>query len=145
MKTKAASQSAFFNPRALLGFGFGAIGLLLAVLGFMSFPSSTALARPGTCVPVSFKEVPGEDYNELYVQMISGDNCTIYYSVSATTWPPDPTHSSAIYNPTNDPNYEGLGVPYPGRRYYKAFAHKASAYPTEDSIITSYLAINENP
>lgn len=141
MKIKSVSES--FTPGVLCGFGLGAIGLFLAVFAFVAFPSSTALAVPSTCDPVEFTEVSGDDYGELYVQMsTSSPYCVIYYTVNAYNWPPNPTHSSAIYNPTGDPNYEGLGVPYGQRRYYKAFAHINSGYPTEDSIITSYIADN---
>jgi len=137
MKKKSVSKAAFFNPRALIGFGFGAIGFFLAVVAFITFPSTSALAVPGTCATVTFEDVPGEDYNELYVTMTSDAGCTIYYTVSATTWPSDPTHNSAIYS-------SQLGVPYLQRRYYKALAYKAHAYPTEDSAITSHFVYNDN-
>jgi hypothetical protein len=138
---KSPAQSAFLNPRAIIGLGFSAIGLLLALLGFLAFPSS-ALATPTTCADVEFTEVPGEDYGELYVQM-STDNpsCTIYYTVNAYNWPPSPTHSSAIYNPSHIPNYQGLGVPFGQRRYYKALAYIFGAVPA-DSGITAYVADN---
>jgi hypothetical protein len=71
MKKKSVSKAAFFNPRALIGFGFGAIGFFLAVVAFITFPSTSALAVPGTCATVTFEDVPGEDYNELYVTMTS--------------------------------------------------------------------------
>jgi hypothetical protein len=143
MKRTSVSKSAFLTTRALMGFGFGSIGVLLLLLAFITFPSTSALAVPGTCAVVEFTEVPGEGYGELYVQM-STDNpfCTIYYTVSATNWPPNPTHSSAVYNPSHNPNYEGLGVPHGQRRYYKAFAHISAGYPTEDSIISQYVADN---
>lgn len=140
MKTKSpASQSAFFNPRALLGFGFGTLGLLLAVVGFTAFPSSTALAVP-VCSAVDFEEVIPE-YGELYVILSSDEGCTIYYTISPWGYPSNPTHSSAIYNPSSYP--EGFEVPNGQRRYFKAFAHKTTSNPHDgDSGITSHQADN---
>ncbi len=45
MKKTSASQSAFFNPRVLLGFVLCSLGLLLALLGFSVYSSSPALAQ----------------------------------------------------------------------------------------------------
>ena len=45
MKRKSASQSAFFNPRALIGFAFCAIGVFLALLAFALYPGGNAFAR----------------------------------------------------------------------------------------------------
>ena len=79
----------------------------------------------------------------MYVQMFSGEGCTIYYTVSSTWYPANPTHSSAIYNPTNNPNYEGLGIPLGTHKYYKAFAHLTTVNPHDgDSGITQYDADN---
>ena len=48
MKKKSGSQSAFFNPRALIGFGLCLIGLLLVLLAYTAYPGASALAqRPG--------------------------------------------------------------------------------------------------
>src|SRR5713101_8172774 len=45
MKKTSASQSAFFNPRVLLGFVLCSLGLLLALLGFSVYSSSSASAQ----------------------------------------------------------------------------------------------------
>src|SRR3984893_18683061 len=45
MKKKSASQSAFFNPRTLIGFGFCLLGLLLALLASTAYPGASLLAQ----------------------------------------------------------------------------------------------------
>jgi hypothetical protein len=45
MKKKSASQSAFFNPRALIGFGLCLIGLLLGLLAYTAYPGASLLAQ----------------------------------------------------------------------------------------------------
>src|SRR5256885_2405218 len=44
MKKNSASQSAFFNPRLLLGV-FALLGVLLALFAFHAFPGASALAQ----------------------------------------------------------------------------------------------------
>ena len=73
--------------------------------------------------------------------MLSDPGCTIYYTVSSIWYPNDPTHGSAVYNPTNNPSYKGLGIPWGSYMYYKAFAHKTGATP-EDTGICWYEADN---
>src|SRR2546429_903278 len=45
MKKRAASKSAFFTPRVLIGVAFCSIGLLLALLAFALYPGGNALAQ----------------------------------------------------------------------------------------------------
>ena len=48
MRKKSSSKSAFFHPRALIGFGLCLIGLLLALLAYTAYPGASLLAqRPG--------------------------------------------------------------------------------------------------
>lgn len=141
MKTKSSLESAFFNPRALVGFGFGAIGLLLGLVAFIALPKHSALAIPSPCTDVEFGFETGDIPDAVYVTMESHNEgfttqCTIYYTVSAgiaTT----PTHSSAIYTD-----------PYPvlsGQiRRFKAFGHKLYAIP-EDSPVTGVTVDNTGP
>jgi hypothetical protein len=141
MRTQSVSKSAFFNIRALIGLGFGSIGALLALVALVAFPSS-ALAVP-KCDDVEFYEYQPY-YGHMYVQMISDPGCTIYYTVSSTWYPADPTHSSAVYNPSGNPNYEGLGVPVGTHKFYKAFAHLTTSNPHDgdSDSITQYDADN---
>ena len=53
MKKKSSSKSAFFNPRALIGFGLCLIGLLLALLAYTAYPGASALAQSGPASPMS--------------------------------------------------------------------------------------------
>jgi hypothetical protein len=137
MKIKPHAVSAFFHPRALIGLGLGATSILLAVLGCLTFPS-TARAT-GQCTAPVFTENGGTTYGSLYVQMSSDPGCTIYYTVRYWALPlTNPTHSSAVYNPSGNPNYEGLGIPRGYVVCYKALAADA----TGDSAISSYCADN---
>jgi hypothetical protein len=143
MKTKSMSKSGFFHPRALIGFGFGAIGLLLGLVAFIALPTHSALAIPSACTDVVFSETPGASCS-IDVTMESHGiaypyaPCTIYYTVS-TLPPPDPTHSSA--NGTSPVVYNvGAGL----IRRFKAFGHRTSAIP-EDTAIFSYTANNSCP
>ena len=45
MKKKRPSQSGFFNPRVLLGFVLGLLGVLLALIGFDMSSGASALAQ----------------------------------------------------------------------------------------------------
>jgi hypothetical protein len=143
MKTKSVSKSGFFNPRALIGFGFGAIGLLLGLVAFIALPKHSALASPAPCTDVVYDETPGASCS-LVITMESHGNsgpfasCTIYYN-TGTTVPPDPTHSSA--NGTS-PVVVNVGAGQLVR--FKAFGHRTSAIP-EDTAIFSYIANNTCP
>jgi hypothetical protein len=139
MKIKSASSSAFFNPRALLGFGLGTLGLLLGLVAFIALPTQSALATPAPCTDVEFTEGSGPINGAIYLAMEShsigypNSPCTIYFTVSAGN-PPDPTHSSAIYN-------HSYVVFYGEIRRFKAFGHKSAADP-EDTGIGSYTVDN---
>ena len=45
MKKKSSSKSAFFNPRALIGFGLCLLGLLLGLLAYTAYPGASLLAQ----------------------------------------------------------------------------------------------------
>ena len=47
MKKRSASRDAFFNPRVLLGFGLGSVGVALALVALNISSSSTAVAQGG--------------------------------------------------------------------------------------------------
>lgn len=143
MKTKSVSKSGFFNPRALIGFGFGAIGLLLGLVAFIALPKHSAWARPAACTDVVYEETPGPSCSVTVTMVSHGigypdSPCTIYYNVSSTV-PPDPTHSSA--NGTSP--VVVVVSPYQ-QRHFKAFGHKLNAIP-EDSAITGYYVNNTCP
>jgi len=136
MKTESSLESAFFNPRALIGFGFGAIGLLLGLVAFIALPKQSAWAIPTPCTNVVFTESSGPVRDSVYVSMESHNEgtltqCTIYYTVDSFV-PPNPTHSSAIYTSPY--------VVFDGQqRFFKAFGHALNAIP-EDSPITNWYS-----
>ena len=139
MKTKSSFESAFFNPRALVGFGFGAIGLLLGLVAFIALPTQSAWAEPSPCTTVVFSEAPSEDVpGAINVSMESHNEgtaiqCTIYYNATAGLTP-NPTHSSTIYT--------GPYVVLAGdAKFFKAFGHALYADP-EDSQITGHYTDN---
>ncbi len=139
MKTKSSLESAFLNPRALVGFGFGAIGLLLGLVAFIALPKQSAWAEPSPCTPVVYSEAPAEDVPGAINVFMESHNqgtatqCTIYYTVGATN-PPNPTHSSTIYTGP-------YAVLYGDAKFFKAFAHALNADP-EDSQITGHYTDN---
>jgi chitobiase/beta-hexosaminidase-like protein len=137
MKTRSVSKSGYFNPRALIGFGFGVLGLLLGLVAFIALPKHSAFARPSPCTPVVYEESSGPSCSVL-VSMESHNEgtttqCTIYYTIG-TSVPPDPTHSSSVYT---GPIVVANGT----QLHFKAFGHKLFAIP-EDSAITSYYVNN---
>lgn len=137
MKKISVSESAFFNPRALIGFGFGAIGLLLAVLGLVAFPSSSARAT-STCSDVQFTEYL-EGYSDMYVEMSSDPGCTIFATVNSYSYPSDPTHNGGTQTGITWIYIHEYNVPVHQKRYFKALAYISGA---PDSGITSYEADN---
>jgi len=132
MKKASVSESAFCNPRVLIGFGFSTIALLLALVAFLTFPSSSALAQLPRCSPVGFDE-SGHYPNTVFVSMSSNAGATIYYTVGTVNYPPAPTHSSAIYSAP-------LGTPGGQKRFYKAIANKPGV--CTDSVVTQYEVDN---
>ncbi len=143
MKTKSVSKSGFFNPRALIGFGFGAIGLLLGLIAVIALPTHSAWARPAPCTEVEFDEGGGPSCS-VTITMTSysigypSSPCTIYYNVG-TTPPVNPTHMSA-----SGTSPVVLIVPAYQQMHVKAFGHKLNAIP-EDSAITGTYANNTCP
>jgi hypothetical protein len=141
MKTKSSLESAFFNPRALIGFGFSAIGLLLGLVAFITLPTQSALAGPAACTEVAFNTSGGPS-GSILVSMEShsigfpNSPCTIYFTWSVGT-PPDPTHSSSTYS---SPQAVGQGT----QKTFRAFGHKTNAMP-EDSDITEVEVVNGGP
>ena len=127
------------RPRAF--FGFGAIGLLLGLVAFIALPTQSALASP-PCTEVVFTNSNGPNGSKLvsmesHVEGYPGSPCTIYFTMSATYYPPDPTHTSTVYvNP--------LTVPWNSERYFLAFGHKSGADP-EDTIIFDHYVVNGGP
>lgn len=133
MKTKSSLESAFFNARALIGFGFSAIGLLLGLVAFIALPSQSAWASPAPCTEVVFTDSNGPNGTTL-VSMEShsegypGSPCTIYFTVSSTGWPSNPTHSSTVYTAP-------FTLPWGGvERWFLAFGHKLNASPEDTDI-----------
>ena len=140
MKTKSSLESAFLNPRALVGFGLGAIGLLLGLVAFIALPKHSAWAVPAPCTNVVFGYTDGEIFDAMYVTMEShnqgypNSQCVIYYTYNSTGLVPNPTHNSPIYT---DP----YPVLWGQTLHFKAFAHQSSADP-EDTIITNTTVNN---
>ena len=140
MKTKFSLESAFFNPRALIGFGFGGIGLLLGLVAFIGLPTQSALAAPTPCTDVVFTDSNGGggsvrvsmEYHSIGYPI---SPCTIYFNVSSTGYPADPTLSSTVYAGP-------YTVPWGGaERYFKAIGYKASATPQFSEHVTDHYVI----
>ena len=144
MKIKSVSKSGFFNPRTLIGFGFGAIGLLLGLVAFIALPTHSAWARPAPCTDVEYEESIGPSCS-VNVTMVShgigypNSPCTIYYT-TGTTPPGDPNHNSAS-------GTSPVVVVVPGfqQRYIRAFGHKDNAIPHDSVNITGTYVNNTCP
>jgi hypothetical protein len=141
-------ESASSTPRVLIGFVFSSIGVLLALLAFVAFPSSSALARP-KCPNITFFQHSDYYGGPIYDTLTCNENpCTgyiVFYTIG--TNPPDPTHdgggnptgTTLIYNQAS----EGIGVARGTERYIKALSYKP--YPWVDSDITEDLVDNTVP
>jgi hypothetical protein len=147
MKRNFVSRSAFFNPRVLISFTLCSLGLLVAILAFTTFPSTTVYAVPGTCADVTFEDHTETYGGPVYVKLKdTTSNCVLFYRINSAPVP-CPAHSgpnailpTQIY-PSPTP-FEGLGVPRGTERYITAIAYKANASPTEDSACTDHYVDN---
>lgn len=111
------------------------IGVLLALLVFVAFPSASALAAP-KCDPVTFSQnSPGVPIN-VFMASITPTPFIIFYTTDTSA----PTHSGST--PTGTTHiYTGSVAVGPGATvYFRALAYKASPYV--DSIITDYEVFN---
>src|SRR5437773_2349448 len=98
MKTKIHSQSGIFNPRILVAFALGSVGVLLAMLSFAANPaSSMPLAPTGPAWSiVSSPNASATQENQLYaVTCTSASDCwavgdyltaNIYYQTVIEHW-----------------------------------------------------------
>ena len=59
MKRKSASQSAFFNPRVLIGFVLCSIGLLLALVGWSKSATANPVLVTGMSATTTTAQTPG--------------------------------------------------------------------------------------
>lgn len=82
MKTKSVSESAFVNPRPLIGRFSCSIGVLLALLVFVALPSSSARASQGQCGDVSISWEYGGPNDIYYELSVSPSTCTIYVTTT---------------------------------------------------------------
>src|SRR5713226_8756981 len=83
---KKTSQSAFFNPRVLLGFVLCSLGVLLALLGFSLNSSTSALAA-----------APNQGYGQSIVGTSYKHDVSPALRDVAQVWPPKfkPPHEAA--------------------------------------------------
>ena len=143
MKTKSVSSH---NPRSLIS---ALSCVLLALLAFVAFPASTALAVPSQCADVTFEEYVNYYGGPVYVELESTAGCTIFYVINSNPVG-DPHHTASpppiypIY-PTQTyptPPFAGLGVPRGSVRYFSARAYKYLASPSEDSANVTYYFVD---
>ncbi|MEY2507616.1 MAG: hypothetical protein QOG12_1082 [Verrucomicrobiota bacterium] len=127
------------SPRGLIRFVPSSAGLLLALLVFVAFPSSSALATQ--CDVVEFQETGLCCRHNIYVSLSTATSgATIFVTWSTTYTPADPTHNGSTPTGTTStwvgPNFV---VPPGGRLDIKAIAYKAGF---TDSVVTEYLVEN---
>jgi hypothetical protein len=111
------------------------IGVLLALLVFVAFPNSSALAAP-KCDPVIFStNSPGVAIN-VFMNSITPTPFIIFYTTDTSA----PTHTGSVPG-TNTHVYTGSVPVGPGATvYFRALVYKAS--PWVDSIITDLKVFN---
>jgi len=110
--------------------------VLLALLVFVAFPSSSALAAP-KCDPVVFSQnSPGVPIN-VFMTSITPSPYIIFYTVDGVS---APTHSGST--PGANTYIYTTSVPVGPNQtiYFRALTYKASPYV--DSIITDYKVFN---
>ena len=127
------------SARGLIRFVPSSIGILLAVLVFVAFPSSSALADQ--CAVVEFEETGYCCIHPIHVSLSTATSGAIIFVTYNTTYPPaDPTHNGSTPTGTTStwvgPNFV---VPPGGRLEIKAIAYKAGF---TDSAVTDYLVEN---
>ncbi|MEY2585872.1 MAG: hypothetical protein QOD80_1898 [Verrucomicrobiota bacterium] len=127
------------SPRGLIRFVPSSAGLLLALLVFVAFPGSSALATQ--CDVVEFQETGLCCRHNIYVSLSTATSgATIFVTWSTTYTPADPTHNGSTPTGTTStwvgPNFV---VPPGGRLDIKAIAYKAGF---TDSVVTEYLVEN---
>lgn len=128
------------SPRGLIRFVPSSIGILLAVLAFVAFPSSSALADQ--CAVVEYEETGYCCAHPIYVSLSTATSgATIFVTWRTDTAPaPTPTHNGST--PTGQTStWVGpyFNVPPGGRLYIKALAYKAGF---TDSDVTEYTVEN---
>jgi hypothetical protein len=138
MKKESVSESSF-TPRGLIRFVPSSIGILLAILVFVAFPSSSALATQ--CEEVEFTETGYCCIHNINVSLSTGTSgATIFVTYSQWGTPATPTHNGSTPTGTTStwvgPNFV---VQPGGRLYIKALAYKAGF---TDSIVTEHLVEN---
>lgn len=126
------------SARGLIGFAPSSIGILLALLVFVAFPSSSALATQ--CEEVYYEET-GFTPNTIQVTLNTDTSgATIFVRYSYVAPPPNPTHNgSQGTNGTGAWQGGYFPVYYGQRLYIKALAYKAGF---TDSAITEYWVDN---
>lgn len=131
--------TAFLRSRGLVRFVPGSIGILLAAVAFVAFPSSSA--RADQCAVVEYEETGYCCIHNIYVSLSTATSgATIFVTSSSTSMPADPTHNGST--PTGStstwvgPNFV---VPPNGALYIKAIAYKAGF---TDSAVTQYSVEN---
>src|SRR5437764_1408863 len=73
MKTKIHSQSGIFNPRILVAFALGSVGVLLAMLSFAAAP---ALSMPLAPSGLAWSIVTSPNTSATHENVLSGVTCT---------------------------------------------------------------------
>lgn len=127
------------RSRGVIRFVPSSIGILLAILGFVAFPSSSA--RADQCAVVEYTETGYCCLHPIYVSLSTATSgATIFVTWRTDFAPGDPTHNGST--PTGQtstwvgPNFQ---VPTNSRLFIKAIAYKAGF---TDSAVTEYYVEN---
>jgi hypothetical protein len=118
---------------------FRSIGALLALLVFVTLPSSTALANCGQCADVSvYYEYDGPTGIQVVMYVASPSGATIFYTTNGS----NPTHTGATPDTNTMIYYGPIPIPYGQCRNFRARAWKYCYY---DSVNITYLTVCNPP
>ena len=136
MKTKSISLSAFFRPRVLGSFGFGAIGLFLTLVALIGLPKRSALANLGYCSdPEFYYEYAGSNI-AVDIDSNTQDNypCIVFYTTDGST----PTHSGETPTGTTSRFYGDILIGPQHGVYFKALGHRANY--SDSGVSAEYIS-----
>jgi chitobiase/beta-hexosaminidase-like protein len=130
MKKKSVSKSASFRPRALIRFLPCSISVLLALLVFVAFPSSSALAAPKCDVVEFYYEYAGPTGIQVGMSSVTPTPYIIFYTTNGH----DPTHTGSTPGRNTSIFTGDIPVPYLQWMHFRALAYKGSGSYVDSDV-----------
>jgi hypothetical protein len=137
MTKSSVSESTGFRSRSSFGFLPHSIGLLLVLLAFVAFPTSSALAAP-KCKVVDFSQYEYDGYFVVSMTSATPAPFVIFYTLNGSV----PTHTGATPGANTYIFTTAIYVAPGLEKYFRAITYKAPPYV--DSDVTDYWADNNH-